>query len=110
HFLTYCYHLTGIVIDKLAHFLMYFAVCGALWIALPARFYHIPSPLWAFLIATLWGLLMEVLQGVLTSLHIISRAFDLHDAVANLLGAAAASLCTSTLMLLWRHHHSTQNR
>lgn len=102
HFLVSIHRIVGCEVDKIVHFLMYFAVSGALWIALPARLCHLPSPLCACLIATCWGFLMELLQALLTWLAWASRAFDLMDAFANFLGATTAALCAALCMWIWK--------
>jgi glycopeptide antibiotics resistance protein len=53
---------------------------------------RLTAPLWSGILASGLGLLMEILQGVLSYYGYAQRAFDLHDAFANLLGAAAATI------------------
>ena len=63
-------------IDKLEHFAAYFAVAG---LALPA----FRNVLFAFALAALWGVGVEVLQDVVAT----GRDASVSDAIANSLGA-----------------------
>ncbi len=98
HWLTGIQRATGAEQDKIVHFLMYFALTGALWLSLPWRVRRLPSPAVAFVVASLWGVLMEFAQLAETRLGWGSRSFDVGDMAANALGAAAAAL---PLLLLW---------
>jgi hypothetical protein len=53
---------------------------------------RLAAPLRSGILASGLGLLMEILQGALSYYGYAQRAFDLHDAFANLLGAAAATI------------------
>ncbi|MDO4527812.1 MAG: hypothetical protein Q4C03_03395 [bacterium] len=92
HLLAHFYRATGILPDKVVHFLLYFGVCGALWVGFPLRFWGRRSALWAFLFAVGWGCLMEVFQGVCALLGWGARGFDFHDMFANGCGAFVALL------------------
>ncbi len=103
HLLANLYRATEIPIDKWIHGMMYFGVCGSLWMALPSRIRHLPSPLIAFLGASFWGFLMECAQWVFTQLGWAKRNFDLLDICANLCGAFVATLLI--LLFLFLLHH-----
>ncbi len=102
HLLANIYRMTGLPMDKIVHFLMYFGVCGALWMAFPARVKNIPSPWAACILATLWGALMECLQWLETRLGWGQRGFDILDMLANLCGALTATGCILLALLLWQ--------
>lgn len=109
HFLVAVHRLIGVDVDKIVHVIMYFAVCGSLWIALPSQWRRVPSPYWAFGLAMLWGILMESCQALITTLGWAARGFDLMDMVANAVGAALAALlaagvtwCARRLLNRWR--------
>lgn len=74
--------------DKLAHFAAYFALTSALCYA---RYHPLISPrhtaLFSFIIATIVGILVELLQGLVPHRHL-----DLGDMLANINGAAVAAL------------------
>ncbi|MBR5587301.1 MAG: hypothetical protein IKW23_00405 [Kiritimatiellae bacterium] len=90
--LRLCRHLTGIPCDKLVHVGLYFVICLLLGLLFPRRIGHLTSPAWACLLASGLGLLLEVLQGALSYYGFAQRAFDIADALANLVGALIASL------------------
>ncbi len=102
HLLANIYRMTGIPMDKIVHFFMYFGVCGALWMAFPTRVKKIPSPWVAFILATLWGVLMECLQWLETQLGWGQRGFDILDMLANLCGALTATRSILLALLLWQ--------
>ncbi len=101
HFLAQLTRATHIPMDKWVHAIMYFAVCGAFWIAFPST-RRFSAPWAAFCCATLWGFLIECAQGFFTALGIIHRNFDWLDALANACGALLATLCILVWLLLWR--------
>ena len=111
HLLVQFRRLTGIPEDKTVHFLMYAALAGAIWLALPARIRRLPSPLVAFVIAALWGILMEYAQWFVSAMGWGHRSFDVFDMLANACGAAAsmilAALVSRTLRRIW-HTLTTQ--
>lgn len=102
HFLVALHRLTGWEVDKIVHGIMYCTVCGAFWIALPPKLWRWSSPWWAFLFASVWGLLMEILQWVMWQLDLGTRSFDVMDIVANLMGAGCTAVCAMGVMRLWR--------
>lgn len=102
HILVRIYRATGVAMDKQVHAAMYFAVCGAVWLAMRHRPNAWPTPLKAFLFATGWGMLMEFAQLAETALGWGRRGFDVADMVANACGAAAAALICATLWPLWQ--------
>lgn len=91
-FLRLCRQLTGVPCDKLAHVGLYFVICLLLGLLFPRRMGRLASPAWACLLASGLGLLLEVLQGALSYYGFAQRAFDIADALANLVGALIASL------------------
>ncbi len=101
HLLVKIHRLTGLQPDKIVHMAMYFCVCGALWIALPGRLWRCPSPVWAFVFATMWGVLMELMQALVTMLGWAQRGFDWQDMLANAVGALLATFLTGCVMILW---------
>ncbi len=102
HFLAHLHRMTGFAMDKIAHFLMYFGVCGALWSAFPSRVKGLPSVVAAFIGANLWGFLMECVQGIETLFGLGQRRFDLWDMVANGCGAMVAMGVILLMCSLWR--------
>lgn len=113
--LRLCRHLTGIPCDKLVHVGLYFVICLLLGLLFPRRIGHLASPAWACLLASGLGLLLEILQGTLSYYGFAQRAFDIADALANLVGALVASLflisCHSLASLphpkaLKKRHHT----
>jgi len=75
--------------DKLFHFLAYALLAYVWYNFLSNKRLKIKNPiLLAFLIATIYGILIEVLQGQLT----MSRVTELYDAIANTLGALTTAL------------------
>lgn len=91
----------GVPADKAAHGVMYFGLCGTLWMALPGRVGGLSSPWWAFAAAVAWGALMECGQSAVTALGWANRSFDLNDMAANACGALAAALVCAALMAAW---------
>lgn len=91
----------GVPADKAAHAVMYFGLCGTLWMALPGRVRGVPSPWWAFGAAVAWGALMECGQWAVTALGWACRSFDLRDMAANACGAAVAAAVCGALMMAW---------
>ncbi len=74
--------------DKIVHFLMYALLAGLLWWALRVRHRARSALVAAVLLGTsLYGLLMEFLQGLLTSGQ---RCFSVADILANAGGALLA--------------------
>lgn len=76
--------------DKIFHFLAY-AIFAVLWYA--AFFYGFyfkkkKALLYAVILAVVFGMIIEVLQGTWT----VSRAFDVYDALANTAGAVVAAI------------------
>ena len=97
---------TGIPNDKLLHGVLYFGVCLLLYQFMRHSSERLAAPLGAGILASGLGLLMEILQGVLSYYGYAQRAFDLHDAFANLLGAATA---TCLLFIRAMRHPSRSN-
>ncbi len=92
--------LPGIVIphfDKIVHFTFYFILAILMYLGWKrqSRFasLHLHSALKIIMIAAVYGLLIEVLQGTLTA----DRQFDLLDALTNTGGAVAACLISVKL-------------
>lgn len=81
--------------DKIAHFIFYF-IFTLLWY----KHFRVLNKSRAkarvrvFLFAIVWGLLLEVLQGLFTT----QRSAELFDMVANALGSATA------VLLLWLYY------
>lgn len=96
---------TGIPNDKLLHGVLYFGVCLLLYQFVRHSVERLAAPLWSGILASGLGLLMEILQGALSYYGYAQRAFDLHDAFANLLGAAAATF----LLFIRTMRHSTRS-
>ena len=103
HLLVRIYRATGIAMDKQVHAAMYFAVCGALWLAMRHQPKGWPTPLKAWLMATGWGVLMEFAQLAETALGLGQRGFDVADMAANACGAAAAALLCALWLALARY-------
>jgi hypothetical protein len=83
--------------DKVAHFCMYAGLCYLLTWA-PRGAWRIGRWPYPFLIASTWGILMELAQAYFKNQH---RSFDLKDILANTTGA----LCCSLLL----HYIHAQN-
>lgn len=83
--------------DKIFHFLAYALLCWLWYIVfyfkqnLPKR----KAIIRAIILSIFFGMLLEVLQGTITS----HRSFDVYDAIANSLGALLAG---SLLLMKWR--------
>lgn len=79
--------------DKIFHFLAYglFVILWYLAFFYSFKCQKTKALLYAFILAVLFGIIIEVLQGALTA----SRALDAYDALANTLGALTA------LIVLW---------
>lgn len=76
--------------DKIFHFIVY-AILTVLWFnAFNYKFKldRMRAIVYAALFSTLFGIILEVLQGSATTY----RSFDLYDAIANTLGACFAML------------------
>lgn len=85
--------------DKLVHALMYAALTVSLCHALPQPARHRYRNAFAIaLAATLYGLVLEVFQGVFTK----TRGMDPTDALANAVGAFVAGLVACA----WAHTHT----
>ncbi|WP_082935826.1 VanZ family protein [Tamlana sp. s12] len=76
--------------DKIFHFLAY-GLLTILWFGtflLNFKMANKPAVYYALILAVVFGIIIEVLQGTLT----VSRSLDVYDMVANTLGALLASL------------------
>jgi len=76
--------------DKIFHFLAY-SVFAVIWYYAFSYSYNFKKQkaiLYAFGLAVLFGIVIEVLQDTMTA----SRALDVYDALANTLGALIASI------------------
>lgn len=103
HLLAHIYRYTGLQADKVVHIIMYFSVCGGLWIGLPLRLWGRPSAVWAFWMAVGWGVLMEVCQWGVSACGLVARSFDMADVFANTFGAFVAFvICLVTTAVLMR--------
>ncbi|WP_044632901.1 VanZ family protein [Neotamlana sedimentorum] len=80
-------------IDKIFHFITYFLLMCLWYFSLTYALKFIQKKgLWyAFLIAFIFGIVIEVLQGTVTK----TRALDVFDIIANTLGALLATLVLS---------------
>ena len=76
--------------DKIFHFLAYglFAILWYLAFYYSFSLKKMKALIYAFIVAVLFGIIIEILQDTMTS----SRALDVYDAVANTLGALIASV------------------
>jgi len=75
--------------DKIVHFLFYL-IFVILWgLAKKQSYFKIKYDLLIVLIAIVYGIIIEVLQGVLT----VTRQADFYDALANSLGAFLGFVC-----------------
>lgn len=76
--------------DKIFHFLAYglFAILWYLAFYYSFNLKKMKALIYAFILAVLFGIIIEILQDTMTS----SRALDVYDAVANTLGALIASV------------------
>ncbi|MCB4806799.1 VanZ family protein [Tamlana sp. 62-3] len=85
-------------IDKIFHFVTY-ALLMCLWyfsLVYTLNFSQKKGLWYAFLIAFVFGIVIEVLQGTITT----TRALDVFDVVANTLGALLATLVLSIYNML----------
>ncbi|WP_194766942.1 VanZ family protein [Tamlana sp. I1] len=76
--------------DKVFHFLAY-GLLTILWyttFVLTFNFKRNQALKFAFILAVIFGIVIEVLQGTLT----VTRSLDVYDMVANTIGAILASL------------------
>ena len=75
--------------DKIFHFLAYslFTILWYFAFSMSLKFEKRKAILTAAVFAILFGIVLEVLQGTITT----SRAFDVYDAFANSMGAIVAS-------------------
>jgi glycerol uptake facilitator-like aquaporin len=49
----------------------------------------------------MWGILMELMQALVTMLGWAQRGFDWQDMLANAVGALLAAFLTGCVMILW---------
>jgi len=76
--------------DKIFHFLAY-SIFAVLWYFAFYLGFHLKKKKaigYAVILAIVFGMVIEVLQGTLT----VSRAFDVYDALANTAGAVIAAI------------------
>lgn len=83
--------------DKIFHFLAYALLCWLWYIVFyfKQNLSKRKAIIRAIILSIFFGMLLEVLQGTITS----HRSFDVYDAIANSLGALLAG---SLLLMKWR--------
>ena len=98
-------HIPAVAVnDKLIHALMYAVLAMTLMIPyLSGRITHWSLYLNAWVIASLYGALMEWLQPICTQ----TRVTDYADALANMVGAIIGLLVLALCRYIWRHIHTT---
>ncbi|MFM2048032.1 MAG: hypothetical protein RI955_578 [Bacteroidota bacterium] len=79
--------------DKAVHFIMYFCFVSVLLWSMYFNNWK-TAAFKAFVIATLYSILMEIIQGTIC----IRRSFDVYDIVANTIGALVAAILIDKLL------------
>jgi len=74
-----------ISIDKVVHFIFYAVLSFLLLYGMRKNNASFNGTLWAFLLAIIFGVLIELIQGN----FITNRNFDYYDIIANIIGSSA---------------------
>ena len=89
--------------SRLIHFVLFVPFGGGIALLWGRQVFPLARAIWATLIATLYGVVLEGLQALLPTLQ---RSFSWRDILANALGAGVGALTLTLLLHVSRHAFS----
>ena len=87
--------------DKIVHFIFYFIVTLLWHLAIQPNHNTLITKLIVFVIVVIYGIIIEILQGALTTY----RQADFYDVLANAAGASIA-----TFVMIWLNYKTLQKK